>query len=422
MILPILLAATILAHPMPTARAGTLAKEEASARPDQTNIGTSGPLYVYILAGQSNMQGHANVSTIPSMEADPHSRAMYRSIIGSNGKPIVYKNVWVASIGCGGNQYSDMLEKTGNLTTGFGASETEIGPELLFGITIERRLHHPVLIIKTSWGGRSLMTDFRPPMAGPRIYSDDLKKEWARRGMNVAQTIDQTNAATGAMYRNMMDYIHSVLGNIKRIDPDYNPAEGYKLAGFVWFQGWNDMVDRDAYPDCMKAGGYSDYTKLEENLIDNVRHDLGAPGLPVVIGVMGVDGVKEGAKPPQGNFREAQIEGTELPRYTGNVLAVPTAEFWDDKLAALQQRQQSFNDQFSKWLGSNSRLSESAQKQARDRQLAAAFTPDEIKAMAGISNYGFHYLGSAKILCSIGQALGQAMLKLDSQGQKIESK
>ena len=31
---------------------------------------------------------------------------------------------------------------------------------------MEKRLNEPVLIIKTSWGGRSLHTDFRPPSAG----------------------------------------------------------------------------------------------------------------------------------------------------------------------------------------------------------------------------------------------------------------
>ena len=31
----------------------------------------SGPLKVYILAGQSNMQGHAKVSTLPYMAEDP---------------------------------------------------------------------------------------------------------------------------------------------------------------------------------------------------------------------------------------------------------------------------------------------------------------------------------------------------------------
>jgi hypothetical protein len=34
-------------------------------------------------------------------------------------------------------------------------------------------------------------------------------------------------------------------------DDDYyakDPQHGYEIAGFVWFQGWNDMVDSGTYP------------------------------------------------------------------------------------------------------------------------------------------------------------------------------
>ena len=29
----------------------------------------------------------------------------------------------------------------------------------------------------------------------------------------------------------------------------YDAAQGYELAGFAWFQGWNDMVDGGTYPN-----------------------------------------------------------------------------------------------------------------------------------------------------------------------------
>lgn len=40
-------------------------------------------------------------------------------------------------MGCAGNQWSDIIEQTGKLTAGFGASPNEIGPEFTFGITME---------------------------------------------------------------------------------------------------------------------------------------------------------------------------------------------------------------------------------------------------------------------------------------------
>lgn len=358
------------------------------------------------------MQGHANVSTLPAMAADPKSASLYRRIIGKNGEPIVDKNVWVASLGCGGDEYSDMFEQIGNLTTGFGASRSEIGPELAFGLTMERKLRRPILIIKASWGGRSLMTDFRPPLAGPRVYSDALKAKWARQGKNVAETIVETNAQCGVFYHHMIDYVKRILGNIQRVDPDYTPAQGYRLAGFVWFQGWNDMVDGDAYPNRSQPGGYGAYAELEKDLVQNVRQDLASPNLPAAIGVMGVGGVSEGTKPDQEYFRAAQVEGVRLLGPNGHAKAVATAKFWDDRLSGLNDRRQAFNDQFNKWADGQPKMSQAEREQAYADQLAKAFTPPGIEAMKGISNYGFHYLGSAKTLCSIGEALANALQTL----------
>ncbi len=65
----------------------------------------------------------------------------------------------------------DLTEAKGKLTAGFGAPENKIGPEFTFGLTMEKLLNEPVLIIKTAWGGRSLHTDFRPPSAGAFVMA-----------------------------------------------------------------------------------------------------------------------------------------------------------------------------------------------------------------------------------------------------------
>lgn len=46
------------------------------------------------------------------------------------------------------------------------------------------------------------------------------------------------------------------MGDVKKHHPAYNPDAGYELAGFVWFQGWNDMIDGGAYPNREKPRGY----------------------------------------------------------------------------------------------------------------------------------------------------------------------
>ncbi|MBX2852403.1 MAG: sialate O-acetylesterase [Phycisphaeraceae bacterium] len=61
--------------------------------------------------------------------------------------------------------------------------------------------------------------------------------------------------------------------------PGYKKEDGYELAGLIWFQGWNNMV----------GGGNPAYTEQLAHFIRDMRKDLGAPGLPFVIGEMGED-------------------------------------------------------------------------------------------------------------------------------------
>ena len=247
------------------------------------------------------------------------------------------EKVWITSVGCLGDAYSDLTEKKGKLTAGFGAPENKIGPEFTFGLTMEKRLDEPVLIIKTSWGGRSLHTDFRPPSGGAYAWSEARTGTEARsraerhRTKLKAEKVD----ATGVYYREMIAHVQKVLKDIKRVVPDYDEKQGYELAGFVWFQGFNDYVDGGVYPEQNKPGGYDLYADLLGHFIRDVRKDLSAPKLPFVIGVMGIDGMKGDKKAPMMHFREAQRKPATLDEFKGNVFAVETAPFWDDDLEAL---------------------------------------------------------------------------------------
>ena len=115
------------------------------------------PLKVFILAGQSNMQGHAKVATFEHIGMDPATKPMLAEMLGADGKPKVCERVWISLIGCA------EAEQTGKLTAGFGATTEKIGPEFTFGLYMEKFTDAPILLIKTSWGGKSLNTDFRPP-------------------------------------------------------------------------------------------------------------------------------------------------------------------------------------------------------------------------------------------------------------------
>jgi len=50
------------------------------------------PLKVYILAGQSNMQGSAHKSTFAAIGDDPKTASLLSEILDRNGNPIVCDN------------------------------------------------------------------------------------------------------------------------------------------------------------------------------------------------------------------------------------------------------------------------------------------------------------------------------------------
>jgi hypothetical protein len=369
------------------------------------------PLKVYILAGQSNMQGHAQVTTFDSLADDPKTAPLLKQMRDKDGKPRVCDKVWITSVGCLGDAYSDLKEQKGKLTAGFGAGgEDNIGPEFTFGLTMEEKLKEPILIIKTSWGGRSLHTDFRPPTAGPYVWNDSQVAELKeRKELKKAQA--EKEKATGVCYREMIAHTKKVLKDIKRVVPDYDEKQGYELAGFVWFQGFNDLVDGGVYPNQGKAGGYDLYADLLGHFIRDVRTDLSAPKMPFVIGVMGIDGLK-GDKGEMKHFRDAQRKPAALDEFKGNVFVVETAPFWDDDLAGFAERKERVYDkleqQFNK---AKPKPTEPEKEAARKTALEAEFKPEELKRLnASVSNGGYHYLGAAKILAPIGKAFAEALV------------
>ena len=384
--------------------------QDAAGAP-QRKATTKSPLKVYILAGQSNMQGHASLSTFDALADDPKTAPLLKEMRGPDGKPRVCDNVWISSIGCLGDAYADMTEAKGRLTTGFGAPDDKIGPEFTFGLTMEKALKAPILIIKTSWGGRSLHTDFRPPSAGAFAWRDGELAEKKKNGEDIEKLQAEKVAATGLIYRAMIDHVRMVLKDIKRVVPDHDETQGYELAGFVWFQGFNDYVDGGIYPEQDQPNGYDMYATLLGHLIRDVRKDLAAPNLPFVVGVMGIDGLRGDKNKPMKNFRAAQRQPAMQNEFRGNVFTVETAAFWDDELEKLAERMDGC------WPKVDAKVAEQKAKnpdadsfENKMKLMAENFTPAEWKRLAGASNGGYHYLGAAKILAPIGVAFAEALL------------
>ncbi len=303
-----------------------------------------GPVKVFILAGQSNMQGQGALKTLDWLGKHPTHGHLLGKLKNKDGSYTVREDVWIHY-----PRDAKTLKK-GNLTAGYGAGDDRIGPEWTFGQIVGDRFENQVLLIKAAWGGRSLAVDFRPPSSG---------------------------GETGPAYTQMLEIVRDALKNLGQNFPAYD-GKGYELAGFVWFQGWNDLIDKKKV---------AEYEANMVNLIKDLRRDLGVPKLPVVIGEIGVNGEEEAAKnPSMAALRQAQAAAAKKPEFEGTVLSVPTAPYWDKEA-----------DEF-----------------LRKNWVKRKWASDEAKAQFETmgTQPEYHYLGSARIFALIGNGMGEAMVKL----------
>jgi hypothetical protein len=369
------------------------------------------PLKVFILAGQSNMEGHAKVETFDYIGDDPATAHLLKQMRAADGRPAVCDHVWISYLTGTGDANG---EGFGKLTAGYGSRQKpaedggKIGPEFTFGLTMDAAVQEPVLIIKTAWGGKSLNYDFRPPSAGP----------YPRTAADIEKDRNPLDRA-GHYYRLMTEHVKHVLADIPRVCPVYDQKQGFELAGFVWLQGFNDMVDRNVYPELPKGSTdnrFANYSVWLADFIRDVRKDLNAPRMPFVIGVMGVGG----KNPDPGNaaFREAMAAPAALPEFQGNVFAVRTAPFWDEPLGAIQakyeqvrQMEYELKSKNKKFANADGSMSVEQQRAYLKEYEAKLISPEEAALRKrGASNAGYHYLGCAKTFALMGKAFAEALL------------
>jgi alpha-galactosidase len=402
-------------------------RSDRGSRSHRTPLSARKPLKVFVLAGQSNMEGHAEVRVLDYMGEDPQTASLLAEIKNADGTHRMIKDTWISFLtGLDGRIDGENREVHGRLTTGFGSQWArnyskpggKIGPELAFGITLQKALDQPILIIKTAWGGQSLHTDFRSPSSGPYAPTEANQKRF-----DTDEEMRELKQATGARYRQMIDHVRFVLGDIRRVYPEYDTEQGYELAGMAWFQGWNDMVDRGTYPNREQPGGYDEYSVCMANFIRDVRKDLGAPEMPFVIGVMGVGGPLQedsGYRAVHANFRTAMAAPAELPEFKGNVIAVQTAPYWDQRLAAIDEKRQELRAKSHALRTENAGHENADGKMTQEdiEQFLAEYEKQLIDEeerdleQRAKSNAGYHYLGSAKTYSQIGKAFAEALTEL----------
>ena len=112
------------------------------------------PVKVFILAGQSNMEGKGRVDPLLNHQITAPETKDFFAHLHKDGKYIERDDVCI-----------NYLKRRGKLTVGYG-SPGRIGLELEFGHVMGNHFEEPVLLIKTAWGGKSIGRDFRPPSSG----------------------------------------------------------------------------------------------------------------------------------------------------------------------------------------------------------------------------------------------------------------
>ena len=380
------------------------------------------PMKVYILSGQSNMEGHAKISSFDHIGMDPKTAPMLKEMRGEDGRPTIFDDVWLTYR----TGKAEDKPGVGKLTAGFGSRKVsteaseKIGPEFTFGIYTRKLVNEPILIIKTAWGGKSINTDFRSPSAGPYEFNDKQVETFKKQGKDLSKIKEEKAEATGYYYRMMMEHVKSVLADPGKVHPGYNAKEGYEVAGFVWFQGWNDMVDSGTYPNRGQAGGYDKYSDVMAHFIRDVRKDLGVPKLPFVIGVMGAGGPtdlyeknQQRYKATHQGFRDAMAAPASMPEFKGNVIAVLTEKYWDLELDAVDKKRSQVRAKEKELKKEN--LSKKEVSDAIGKFQADLYTARDLELLKGITNADYHYKGSAKILAGIGKAFAETLHHLGSK-------
>ncbi|MEM1069463.1 MAG: sialate O-acetylesterase, partial [Planctomycetota bacterium] len=225
-------------------------------------------LKVFILSGQSNMEGKGNPIHLDTYKEDPLIEPTYESLKEGEGWKLRDDVFITYPSKAGGAMH-------GPLTVGYGTKgENSIGPEFGFGHAIGDAMEEPVLLIKVAWGGKSIHKPFRSPGALPtdeelkqmvvdanakfesqmKGYEEKIKAGKRARKPKPAPTFDELKVQFGEYYRKLIAHTKEELETFEEKFPELKGLKP-EIAGFIWHQGFNDKV-RAEY----RATQYADYT------------------------------------------------------------------------------------------------------------------------------------------------------------------
>lgn len=306
------------------------------------------------------LTGGISNSKIKAMEEGPERTALEKKVEALKKEHQAYKDLISSSCAVSDRVYinsiADRNKKSGKLGIGYGADPSKIGPEYGFGLSMARKISGPILLIKTSWGGKSLNYNFRPPSAGEYLLNDKEK---------ASDRAAQIKEDAGLNYRLMTESVQEVLANLKDNHPAYDEEAGYKIAGFVWFQGFNDQFSPE-FRDNYEANMVS--------FIKDIRKEYKEPELPFVIGVLGTNITAE--KVGENPVSLGQRAAAKSAEFKGRVKSVES--YKDYSLYSYEIFQKGWPEHFHEW--------------------------DTVG-----SDRPYHYLGSGAFFVRLGDSFAQAM-------------
>src|SRR4051794_8422032 len=170
------------------------------------------PVKVFLLVGQSNMQGKGSLVHLEQLvKSEP---AKYGHLM-KDGKWIERDDVFIMFPNLTGRKD----DQKGKLSVGYTwPPKQRIGPELGFGEVVGDAFEEPVLQIKSAWGGQSLDVDFRPPSAGwDKPFDLDNRDQWKP-------------GTQGWAYKQIFNNQHIVLDDLGANFPELK-GRPYEIAG-----------------------------------------------------------------------------------------------------------------------------------------------------------------------------------------------
>jgi len=215
---------------------------EAAKRPEGAT-GSEGPVKVFLLMGQSNMNGRGDIGVLKNKLTKDLPDKYPPSLVEMRG------DVWIT--GANGNGISNQTSNV-RLEPGFAQFEY-FGPELAFGHAMGDYFDEKVLLIKIFGGGTPLATYWTSPSAAKRTNRQGPLKG-RRAGFQ------------GAFYKTK-----NALDNLATLIEGYDPKQGYQIMGIVWVHGNAD------------GGKYAQ--EYEDNLTDfitDIRVMFGLAELPFI--------------------------------------------------------------------------------------------------------------------------------------------